>query len=166
MGDPTQAVQVLLLYIFKVTRIMVLWIALYTLDKVWQDEYVRSLVENEENGDEKADPPSLLPIIVMALGMEAIVMMVIVLVLCLVRINYGGANSRFLIDQRMLRMLGVDYFISTVLLLLLGVGVSAAAQDLRILRYREDGMRGIRATCTILLLCAAVVLLLPLYRLG
>jgi hypothetical protein len=162
--DAGVRVHTMLLYMFKVMRLMVLWIALYTLDKVWQDAYIQHLVANEEGCHERVEPPSLLPIIVLALGMEAIVMMVLVLILWLVRARYG--SGLFLIDQRLLHMLGVDYLFTTGMMLALGVLVSSVVQDTRLFRYRDDGMRSIRANCTLLLSFAALVLLLPMYSVG
>jgi hypothetical protein len=158
-------IDVALLYGIKVARIMVIWIALYAIDKVWQDAFVQSLVENEASGAEDRPPPAMWPIIVLALGAEAVFMMVVILCLVLVGVMYGGPKSTYALDAPLLRLVGIDYVLSTAVLIGIGVLVARVAQDGKIFRFRDDGMRGIRATCSMLLSIAAVVIALPLFAL-
>ena len=157
----TREMDLTTLYFIKFARIMVIWVALYVIDKVWQDKYVQSLVKNEERGDESEKPPSLWPIIIIALGAEAVFMMVVLLCLVLAGTLYGGPSSAYFLDASLFRMIGIDYALSTAVLIGVGLAVSSVAQNGRMFRFRDDGMRGIRATCSLLLTIAAIVISLP-----
>jgi hypothetical protein len=153
------------LYAIKFARVMVIWIALYAIDKVWQDAYVKSIVKNEDAGAEVQEPPSMLPLVVITLGAEAVFMMVVVLCLVLAGAMFGGPASTYVLDAGLLRLIGIDYILSTVVIAGIGLTVSSVTQDGRLFRFRDDGMRGIRATCSLLLSIAAVVIALPLFAL-
>lgn len=186
-----EGVPLAILYAVRVARLMVLWVALYLVDKVYQDAYVQYLARADDaagtdGGDSDpdaetvksgksgksgkdsdrarrsngrvSDPPSLLPVIVFALGMEAVVMLVLVVALNAARYVHDPSGSNaYMIDGALLAALATDYALTTVLLLGVGLGVAATVQNVRLFRYREDGMRGIRALSTALLLCAAAL---------
>lgn len=156
--------QALILYTVKVVRIMVIWIVLYVIDKIWQDMYIQSLLKSETTGIEQKTP-SLWPIIIIALGIEAVFMLVLLLILVMVASLYGGTNTTFIIDRTTLFAIGVDYAMSSTILILIGATVASIAQSKRLFRFGDDGMRGIRATCNMLLVIAAIVIAIPWFAL-
>lgn len=157
----------LVIYTVKVTRIMILWIALYVLDKIWQDAYVRSWIANERDGTEENKPPPMWMIVFFALGGEALALLVVLLILILfsnlVTDRAGAQIEAFGLDANLFKLLGIDYILCTVLFLVVGVFVARMAQNCRTFRFEDDGMRGIRATCNLLLGIAAAVIALPLF---
>ena len=147
------------LYAVKLWRAMVLWICLYVVEKVYQDEFVHKVLA----GDGDARPPSLSLVIAYAVGAEAVAMLLLVAVLALLMAKYKTRDSTFVIDNRFMVLLFVDYALTTSTMVTLGVAVAKQVQDGRLFRYRDDGLRGIRALCTLLLQLSAVVLALPVF---
>jgi hypothetical protein len=146
-------------YIVKLARAMMLWIALFFAEKVYQDTYVTAVYLNSD------PPPSLLPIVPMTIAIELVGLSLIFLSLVLLMKWFKSPSNTFIVDQRMLRLLFVDYVIS--LMMLLGVGMTFAyvVQSGAMLRYHEDGLRGIRALCGLLLPLFGVVIGIPFFAL-
>ena len=140
----------------RLVRIMVLWIALYFVDRAFQESYVqRVLVEDRRK------PPRLWTIAAAALAIEGVVLLLLSAILFLLHSRFKTAENAFVIDGPLLRRLGADYAVTTGIILSLGTAMGVVSADPKNFRYRDDGMRGIRAMCTMLLLVAVAVLLVP-----
>ena len=139
---------------FKIVRIMVLWIALYFVDRAYQSYYMtRTMVEDK-------DPPSLLPLTAAALAIESVFALVFIGFISLLSGRFKKDNNTFALDGPLLSSLWATYLQSTLAILALGTLLGAVAQSRANLRYGEDGMRGIRALCTAILLVAIVIILI------
>lgn len=148
----------LVLYAIKVVRVMVLWIALYVVEKVYQDSYVQSVLVND------GEPPRLSLIVVYVAAIEGSLMLLLLLVLSLLKAKYKTRDNTFIIDNRMLVLGAVDFFVSTSVFVCIGSLLGEAAQNGRLFRYKHDGLRAIRALCNMLLYVSIVVLAMPYYR--
>ena len=71
----------------------------------------------------------------------------------------------FMIDGDFIRALAADYVMSTGILLGVGLALAFGTQNRRLFRYRNDGIRGIRAFSGMLLTAAIVVLGIPWFAL-
>lgn len=155
------------LYAFKAARFLSLWVALFTVDKLWRDAVVQSVVDSSTvDPAATPKPPSMRWIMAAALGLELVVLLVLVFVLAGLNALLGGAGARWALDACFLRLLVADYVITSAVLVVLGVLVASVAEDRKLFRYGDDGMRGVRATTTMLWLLTGPVLLLPAFRMG
>jgi hypothetical protein len=157
-------------YVVKVLRVLVLWVALYVVDKAYQDAYVqRVLVGADPPQDPQARPkgtqapPNLAWAVPLALLGEGAFCLLLLVVLSLLKARYKHPANTYVIDGDMLALLVADYAATTSALLVLGPLLAVVVQSRRLFRYRDDGLRGIRAYCGLMLVVSALVLALPLY---
>lgn len=144
-------------YTVKLVRFLVLWIALYVTEKVFQDAYVSSvLIRN-------STPPDLRPLVIYALLVDFVFFTFMVFVIQLLRAQDRGAT--YAIDGNLVASLVLDYIGSVVVFGVVGLGISSVVQDKEILRYKDDGLRSIRALGTLLLYGALITLTVPYYML-
>lgn len=151
-GSVKDATTLTVLTVFKLIRFLILWIALYFVDRAFQAAYLtRVMVEDRP-------PPPLWSVMAAALMIEAAFALMVIGGLALLRGRFKRPDNTFVLDGPMISALLADYFATTAVLLALGTALGAVAQSRRHLRYGEDGMRGIRALCAALLLVSAVVI--------
>lgn len=148
---------VALLYVIKLLRSMTLWISLFVVEKVFQDAYMQAVYVNNTK------PPDLTSIMVYAIMLDAVFVFLILTVVVLLRSRFETPNSGFIIDGRFMAIALFDYFATTSLLVALGSLLGNAVQNKRLFRYSHDGMRGIRALCTMLLYMSFIVMALPFF---
>lgn len=144
-------------YTIKLVRFLVLWIALFVTEKVYQDAYVSTVLIRDKK------PPDLRPVVVYALLADFVFFTFVMLVLHLLRAQNPGKS--YAIDSNLVLLLIMDYVASTVVLGVVGWTTASVVQDREILRYKDDGLRSIRALGTLLLYGALVTLCVPYYLL-
>lgn len=144
-------------YTVKLVRFLVLWIALFVTEKVYQDAYVSTVLVLDR------PPPDLRPVVVYALLVDFVFFTFTMLVIQLLRAQNPG--SRYAIDSNLVTLLIVDYIASTLVLGVVGWSVSSVVQNRDVLRYKDDGLRSIRALGTLLLYGALVTISVPYYLL-
>ena len=157
----------------RFVRAMVLWIVIFFVDRAYQESYVQRVLvdsspppapgdplEAEEGGGgiDGMPPPKLWTLPAAALALEAGVVLLLSSLLFMLNARFKQPQNAFVVDQSLLRRLAADYAATTAVILLLGTAFAAVAQDERLFRYREDGLRGIRAYSTLFLLIALAVL--------
>jgi hypothetical protein len=148
-----------MVYAFKFVRAMVFWVALYVMEKVYQDAYVQAvLVEGKP-------PPDLWGIVATAVAVEFGAMLVLAAVLLLVQSKYKAASNTFVLDDGLMAALAKDYAVGSVAILAVGTLLARAAENGQLFRYRDDGLRGIRALCNMVLYVSFVVFAIPFYAL-
>ena len=146
-----------LLYAVKLWRIMALWVALYVMEKVFQDGYVQRVMADRKK------PDQLALLVTYALCAELCATLLLLGVLALFMTRFKTARNTYVIDTPLFVLVAVDYVVTTGVLLALGVLVARAVQDPSLYRYRDDGLRGIRAYCTLMLNASVVVLAAPMF---
>ena len=143
----------------KLTRWMIFWISLYFAEKIFQDTFVRKvLTENDE-------PPDARLIVPCALGIDFLAMTMVGAVCYLLSELYKTGTNSFVIDAELIGLAAYDYAVSSSVMLGMGVLLGHAVQNDSILRYRDMGMRGIRAFCEMMLYVSFFVFAIPYYRL-
>jgi hypothetical protein len=136
----------------KIIRLMVIWIALFFVDRAWQSSYLDDVVVK------KREPYPLWPVMAAALGVEACVYAILFGLLAVLSARFKRPGNTFVVDGFMMKRLAADYFRTTVPILILGSALGAITQRSKYLRYDEDGMRAIRAHCTSLLFVSFLTL--------
>ncbi len=145
--------------IVKVARVMVIWIALYLMDKVFQDAFVQRVLADD------GEPPDMRWLVPCALLLDAAAIGSILVILSLLYAMFKRPDNTFVIDSHLMAALVKDYAISTAVILAVGVAVAHVAQSRRLLRYEDVGIRGIRAYSELVLMLTMVVIPIPFYRL-
>jgi hypothetical protein len=148
-----------LICVVKIVRAMVFWVALYVAEKVFQDTYVQQVLAQDQ------DPPDLTWMVPYALSIDLLVMSLVCVITVLLKEMYKFNNNTFVLDGALIRCMALDYLTSTGIILCLGVLLSRMAQTKQLFRYRDDGLRGIRAVCDMMLPISFVVIAFPHYRL-
>jgi hypothetical protein len=172
---------------FKVFRIMLLWIVLFCVDRLFQEWYTRRVlaagaaagggaasrtdaggvalasspgggpVHDGAGGSSDVCPPPLWAMVVAALAAEALVLGVVFGALAFAVGSFKADANTFVLDAPLLRRIATDYATSTAMILVLGVLLASVISSERNFRYSEDGLRAIRAFSLVLLLCAALL---------
>jgi hypothetical protein len=139
----------------RLVRVMVLWIAYYFVDRAYQASFVqRTVVDGEE-------PPALWTIPIAAFAIEAAIFALVLGMLFLLKARFKTPTNTFVIDGPLLSRLAADYALTTAVSLAVCGGTGLVAQDRRHFRYRDDGLRGIRAASLLMFVeSAAIVALL------
>lgn len=137
-------------------RVMVLWVLLFAADKVYQSAFVDRGWNNENKKDEKSLPRlwTIMPIVLLC---ETLFMLLLFVLLRTLHAMYG-ASGTFVVDADLISRVLYGYLISTIILALLGSAMGNIVQCRREFRYEEDGLRGIRALCILLLPTALIVI--------
>lgn len=154
MNDPIATVCV---YLVKFVRFLVIWVALFVTEKVYQDTYVSTVLIRD------APPPDLRPLVLYALLVDFVFFAFILMLIRLLRAQ--NQSKTYIIDGNLVHILVIDYVMSTLVLMSIGMGVAAVVQDRVILRYRDDGLRSIRALGTLILYAALISLFIPFFYL-
>lgn len=148
--------------LFKAYRIFTLWIAVFVIEKVYQQAYVERVFLAEEDGEKNtSSPPSLRGFVAAVMGVEAVTAGAFFAVLGLLRA--GGTGSAYVVDTPMLALLFIDYLLSTSVVLAVGALVARTVQDRRLFRYGHDGLRAVRAHAIMTLKVAMVILAIPFF---
>jgi hypothetical protein len=142
------------LTMFKTVRIMVLWIALYFVDRAYQSAYLSRVMVRDEQ------PPSLLTVAAAALAIEAVFALIFIGFVSVLSGRFKNNHNTFALDGPLISALWAQYLQSTIVILALGTLLGRVAQSRKNLRYGEDGMRGIRALCTAIMLVSVVVIVI------
>ena len=144
-------------YAVKAVRFLSLWIALYVVEKVYQDRFVRQVLAEE------GEPPSLGRMVPTALAIEAVFMLLVWLALWLMFKVFKTSKNTFILDWSWLRMQYRDYIWTTGAILLLGTAIGRVMEDRRVFRYKDDGLRAIRAHALLMLAVSGAILLVPMF---
>lgn len=144
-------------YVIKLMRFLVVWVALFIIEKIYQDAYVSSVLIRS------GKPPDLRPMIVYALLADFVFFTFILVVINMLMAQKQQLVYGHIIDMNLVSILVFDYIGSVLVLGIVGCGVASVVQNKHILRYRDDGLRSIRALGTLLLYCAIIVLSIPFF---
>jgi hypothetical protein len=107
--------------------------------------------------------PALWTMMPAALLIEAVLLALAFLILLALKKRFHIPNKdTFIIDDALTSRILREYAISTIVMLPIGMLFGYAMQSCKDLRYRDDGLRGIRALATLLLLVAVVCILAPI----
>lgn len=149
-------------YAVKVFRVMVMWLAVYVMEKVYLQRYMSRVYLSD---DARPRPPSLVAFGLWCVLLEAVAFGYLWYTLYAMYALYKSDDNGFVIDWQLLRALLLDYAYTTALFAVSAVVVALVVQNCRLFRYRHDGARGVRALSVSTLIVFAVLQLAPFYRL-
>lgn len=150
----------ILMYGVKLARFLFVWASLQFSERMFQLWYAKAVY-----GD-NAEPPHPVKMLLLAVGIEALLNLVMVAILLLLRAMFSANNTRFPINSLFLKAYAVDYLCSTVVLFVISALIAEVMRKKKYFRYRYEGDRGIRALRTMVFYIAMIVILLPFFRIS
>ena len=142
----------------KLLRCLALWLGVWLADKVAQDAYVeRVLVAG-------ASPPGLGTMVLVVSAVDASVTATALLFMILAAKVYLRGGPTFVVDAPLVRLVALDAFATGALFVGLALWLGRVVESSPGLRYRDDGLRAVRAFSTMLLALGVIVVFLPAYR--
>ena len=146
-------------YTIKTYRLLMLWIIVYLMEKVFLDNYLRKVFVRHGR------PPNLTQLVTVCWAIEFITLLVPLMIMALLYSRFKDTRNSFLIDESMVKYIMADYLATSIVLVVVGVIIFNQIQNQNLFRYGHDGMRGIRAGSQMFLKTSAVVLAVPFYSL-
>ena len=143
------------LVVFKAVRLAVLSVALVVAQKVFDETYTRTVYA------EGRDPPLLRNMLLIALSIDATVQLLVMLVALLVRYMYKSPDTSFVIDDALVATVMGEYFISTAVLLVVGLVVAGYMRRKKYFDMRNQGLRVAAAYRDVMLGVCAVNFVIP-----
>jgi hypothetical protein len=167
VGEVNDAAATFVSVFLRIVRIMLLWVILYFVDRAYQAVYIENVfskpVDATADVPAAALRPALWTMMPAVLLIELVLLTLVFLILLALKKRFHTPkNDTFILDDALMARLLREYLVSTVVMLPIGMLVGHAMQSCKELRYRDDGLRGIRALAVLLLLVAVVVVLAPL----
>ncbi len=143
------------MYVLKLIRACIIFGALFLASRTFQARYVSKVFANNE------DPPNLLMFVVMYAVIESIFMVFLVIIMFLMK-----KVTSTLIDEQIFSNFLIDYAVSSVIIVILGLLLSMIVMKKKYFRYKSDGLRAIRSLQEMMFYVSFVVLLFPYYVLN
>ena len=154
-GEAVDSASRWVLGLFRFVRVMLLWISFHFVDKAYQESYLLRSSSGRQL-------PRLWTLPLAALGFEAAAVALLLGALWLLGSVYKRPFNTFVIDRQLLVRLLRQYVESSAVILALGCSFGYVLQHSRTLRYREDGVRAVRALSLLAFYTSAMALLLPI----
>lgn len=143
----------------RAVRIMLLWTILYFVDRAFQAMYIEEVMTKDGNEDVSVMDlkPRLWSMIIVTLAVEAVLLLALFLVFLAIKKRFKRPGNTFVIDDALIRGLVRQYLSTIALVAPLGILLGYAMQSCKELRYRDDGLRGIRALAVMLLVVSGII---------
>jgi len=146
-------------YIVKIFRMLTLLMVFYVVERVYLERYItRVFIEDKK-------PQSIVPFIFLCIVVESVGFITVFATLFAIKLKYDTPHNAFILDGGVIMAVLLDYAISTVLIINLGVVVASVIQNAHLFRYSHDGLRGIRANSSVMLGVSVVLLSVPFHML-
>jgi hypothetical protein len=154
--------------ILKLARVLTLWISVYFTQKIYQDKFVQSVYYNKGSSNKVTKQPPNIQYFIFVVMLIDLITYGLLLLTIFSSSHYIIATTEmgsvFTVDGQVAKTVIIDYAISSVIILLIGVLLSRTIRNQRHLRYNDLGVRGIRAFSELILMIAIIITLLPFYR--
>ena len=154
VGEVGDASVLVIAGLIRVVRVLVLWIVVHFVDKVYQDAYFTRSIAGRPL-------PKLWTLPLVALAIEALAAAAILGTLAMLNTVYKRKFNSFVIDASFMRRVLSQYLTSTAVVAAVGVCFGVVLEHCRALRYKEDGARAVRALSLLFFYEAAIVVLMP-----
>ena len=145
----------LTMYGLKLLRALIIFGALFLASRTFQARYVSKVFANNE------DPPNLLMFVVIYALIETIFMVFLVIILYLMKTVVSAV-----VDEHIFTNFLVDYGVSSVIIVVLGLLLAMIVMKKKYFRYKSDGLRAIRSLQEMMFYISFVVILFPYYVLN
>lgn len=154
LKDPS----VLMVYLLKVLRILLIWAALTFAKGIFLPLY------NDAVYTQNKDPPHPIWFVALFIAFDMGLNLAVYVLLMTLQFVFKSMDNDFIINDRVLKMALIDYVLSTTLITVLALVISVVIRRKKYFRYRFEGDRGIRAMSDMLLWVSTGVLLIPFFR--
>lgn len=143
----------------KVVRVLFLWIIFYFVDRAYQAMYVENVLGKDVDAIAAMDlRPRLWTMMPLVLAIEAVVLVAVLLILLALKKKFDEPGNTFVIDASLIRRIVKEYLLSVLVIMPIGIAFGYVMQHCKELRYRDDGLRGIRAQAILLFIMSAIVI--------
>jgi hypothetical protein len=151
--------QFLLMYIIKFVKILSFSFSMNMATNIFIQKYENVVY------DKKINPPSLTSFMFIFLGFDLFFTIFLFILLGLCGFLFKTENNTFPIDGYLYKKFAVDYIISTIIIMVLGILIGSVIKQKKYFRYKTEGERGIRAFEDIMKMTATVVTIAPMFML-
>lgn len=148
------------IYLIKSVRFLAYWIIWFIVDKVLQDAYVQNVYI------QYLPAPNIKYVGIVAVAAESVVFLALFVCTICLKFRYDTEDNAFIVTNRFVQQLFVDFVMTAVLISMVSYAVARVTMDEQLLRYDIDGLRGIRATTTIIMVLTGVILACPFYSIA
>lgn len=145
------------MYAVKMYRIFTMWLIVSMLEKVFLENYLERVYIKHSR------PPSFSQLVTVTWAIDAIALIVPFSILYLLYVRYKDVGNSYIIDARIMLLVMIDYLMSSILFVSVGLIILNHIQDKDLFRYEHDGMRAIRAGAVIFFRVILLVVLIPFY---
>lgn len=149
--------QFYLIYFLKIINILFLIGSIRISEKVFSELYMKKVYAEEDM------PPSIYVFMTMFLIMHAAFVLILLIILFLTMLVFKEDSNTFAISSFLIQSYFADYIVSTVFFILLSIIIGTVMQKKKYFRYKQEGLRAIRAYQDILNKVAIFVYLLPYF---
>ena len=150
-----------LVFLAKLIHSLFIWSAFFVSEKIALDEYI-SVMYIDNDGTSEIKPPALwrIPLRVFIADIVVIALIMTMIYLVVARM----IEEPIVGGSKLLFMIFVDLAISYSISFIVAIALSRVSQNQTCCRFKDDGLRGIRAYC-FTALCVTLVICLPPYYL-
>lgn len=154
--------------VFKLIRILTLWTAVFFTDKIFQDKFINQVYYDIQNENSDRRYPNLHHFIWVVILIDMVLFGLILLASfsAAMFVEKTSMNSMFVIDTQLLRLIFIDFLMSIIVIFVLGYILADTIQKMHQLRFKDVGIRGIRAYSTLIIFVNIVVMLIPYYKIA
>jgi hypothetical protein len=145
------------IYVLKIIHYGMLVGALYLTEKIFSQMYMQEVYANNK------DPPSLITMYGIFLGLDIGFVIFLLTVMFLLMYIFKGRANNFIINPDLIKSFCVDFLMFTVILGLVMIILGSFMQMKKYFRYKTEGLRAIRAYKDISLTVGAVLLVIPFF---
>jgi hypothetical protein len=146
-------------YILKVLNYLIFYISVYFAEKIFTEMYMKTVYADNK------DPPNLLTLygIVLGISIALNIFMITVLILVMYIVKLSKDGSSYVITPELIFTYLKDYFILTVLSTSLLCVIGYMMQIKKYFRYKTEGLRAIRAYKESMLIIYAILTSIPYF---
>jgi hypothetical protein len=147
---------------------MLIWISVYIAERIFQMQFVKRMYLEDVLIESSKSPPDLQYLVIIAVAINIVLTALLILVLFLFA-NYVTSTEKTgtfvnVVSTTLVQLIVYDYTLSVLLSATVGIMVASSVQRNRSLRYRDVGVRAIRAFAEMFMFIFMIVSAVPYYR--
>ena len=148
-------------YSIKMIRLLAVLGVLAIMERVYLSRYFDATYMSTDPGP----PPNLTAVPLIVFGVEALLFAIAFTILFVFEAALKTESNAYVVDTGLLVSLAVDFFLTTCASCVIASGIMSTIASCS-LRYKTDGMRGIRAGFRLVQISCCVIFMLPAFLLA
>jgi len=157
MSDIILDKQFIVLYVIKALRIFFTYIALFLTTRVFTPIYEELVY------DKKKPAPKLWKYLLIFTGFDISFNVFLIILLFLLQFLFKTDDNTFVVDKYLMNKYLIDYSISLVLIIFIGLMISSVVMDKKYFQFKYQGSRAIRAFESMMFYTAIVINIFPYF---